>query len=133
MTVKVDSIDALSIRARLGRKQWLPPEPFGNDPGMGYLFDSYDERRIIATAWPIEDWGDGDMWLHASISYRDDQVMPTYDDMVLLHHGVWGDGHAYQVFVPPSEHINIRRNVIHLWGRLDGLRELPNFGQYGTI
>lgn len=129
-----DSIDALQIRARLGKKEWLPPETYGDVPGMGYRFDSRDGRRIIVTSWPEPDWGDGDDWLHASISHHDTNIMPTYEDLVLMHRAVWGTtGHAYQCFVPSDEHISIRSNVLHLWGSLYGDRQLPDFGKYGTI
>lgn len=135
MTKTVDSIDALRIRQRLGRKEWGPPQPYGHEPGMGYLYDNHvTGQRIVVTAWYERDWGDGGPWVHASISYHDTAYMPTYADLAQLHRAVWGDtGHAYQVFVPPAEHINIRPNVLHLWGRMDGLSELPDFGRFGTI
>jgi hypothetical protein len=74
---------------------------------------------------------DGAEWTHASIAGA--VVMPTYDDLVWLHRIVFGDGHAYQCFVPPSEHVNIHARALHLWGRADGARALPNFGYAGTI
>jgi hypothetical protein len=37
------------------------------------------------------------------------------------------------VFAPPSEHVNIHDHALHLWGRLDGARVLPDFGRFGTI
>jgi hypothetical protein len=50
-----------------------------------------------------------------------------------LHSAVFGEGHAYQVFVPTSEHINLKENVLHLWGKADGTPALPDFGRFGTI
>lgn len=119
------TLDPLGIRRRLDRKQWGVPSPFGPD---GWLYDSVDGKaRIIVTA------GDhiGGDWWHASISRAD--VMPSYDDLVLLHKAVWPDGWAYQVFAPPADHVNIHARALHLWGRPDGRRELPNFGELGTI
>lgn len=79
-------------------------------------------RRIIIT----DDTLDGVVWRHASISRTD--KMPTYQDLQLLHQAGWGSaGHAYQVFVPPGEHVNIHDRCLHLWGRADGTRALPDF------
>lgn len=70
-------------------------------------------------------------WIHASISYTDH--IPDYEDLKLLHAAVFNGGWAYQVFAPPSEHINIHANVLHLFGRVDGARVLPDFGRFGSI
>lgn len=59
--------------------------------------------------------------------------MPTYDDLCLLHRAVFKDGYAYQVFAPPSRHVNIHQYALHLWGRSDGKPVLPEFGCEGTI
>lgn len=126
-------MDPLRIRNVLGRKEWYPPEMYpqhSNQPGQGYQFDSRDGRRILVTAWRE----DGADWIHASISHHDAAAMPTYDDLKLLHRAIWGGvGHSYQVFVPEDKHINIRSNVLHLWGKADGQPVLPDFGKYGTI
>lgn len=118
------SIDALGIRGRLGRKLWAPPVPWGE----GWKFSAYDRSMILVTPWREGE----DTWLHASMS-RPDGAMPSYDDLKMLHAAVWPDGFAYQCFVPPSDHINITANVLHLWGRIDGSPVLPNFGRFGTI
>jgi len=67
------------------------------------------------------------------VAYKDPTRMPSYNDLKRMHRGVFGDGHAYQVFAPAAEHVNIRSNALHIWGRLDGLPVLPNFGRLGTI
>lgn len=118
-------IDALGIRKRLGRGTWLPPV----QGGECWLFDSKDGRRIIVGYWPFED----QPWIHASISRYRASDMPSYADLKEMHAAVFPDGHAYQCFVPPSEHISIRNNVLHLWGRADGQPHLPTFGRFGTI
>jgi hypothetical protein len=118
------ALDALAIRKRLGREQWGPPERFGE----GWKFHSRDRRMIIATPhFPQRDW------IHSSISCEKD-IMPTYDDLKTLHHGVFGDGYAYQCFVPAARHVNLTVNVLHLWGRFDGANALPDFDMgMGTI
>jgi hypothetical protein len=122
------SIDGLKIRERLGRTKWSVPVQFGPD---GYRFDRKDGlSRIIVTLGPTPDPADGD-WLHASISVT--HRIPTYDELVMLHKAVWPNGYAYQVFAPPSEHVNIHPYALHLWGTLDGLPRLPEFGAMGTI
>lgn len=101
-------------------------------PGYGLQFDfARQDTRIIVTlgaAGPE----DRDDRVHASISHTDQ--MPTYADLVMLHHAVWGTtGYAYQVFVPEEFHVNIHANALHLWGLLDGSPELPRFGLGGSI
>jgi hypothetical protein len=124
------TIPALDIRRRLGRTSWHAPRPFGPD---GWVFDHKTRHgRVIVTAAPAPDAEDGAPdWWHASIAWRDS--LPTYDDLVTLHSAVWPDGWSYQMFAPPSAHVNIHPNALHLWGKPDGGAELPNFGIYGTI
>ncbi|MCW2757013.1 MAG: hypothetical protein JWO46_759, partial [Nocardioidaceae bacterium] len=56
------------------------------------------------------------------------------DDLVYLHHAVWGStGWSYQVFAPAEDHVNIHSFALHLWGHLDGSPALPNFGYMGSI
>jgi hypothetical protein len=77
--------------------------------------------------------GEPGEWLHASIARQD--RMPSYADLVALHKAVFGARYAYQVFAPPSAHVNIHPTALHLWGRVDDGdgRLLPDFGQAGTI
>ncbi len=77
-------------------------------------------------------------WLHASLAW--DHVMPTYEDLVLLHRAFFGrKRYAYQVFAPESEHISGTNDrdglpgheyALHLWGRIDGTPALPEFGSF---
>lgn len=120
------TVNALKMRKVLGRDEWSPPRPFGPD---GWSILRNDRAAgVIVTAGPF----DGDEWLHASFC-RYDGVMPSYDDLKLLHEAVFGDGYAYQVFAPPSQHVNIHENALHLWGRTDGAALLPEFGAGGSI
>lgn len=121
------SIDILKVRQRLGRKGWSVPRQFGPD---GWSMDGLlMPSRIIITCSPVP--GDDTDWLHASISHP--EIMPAYEELAHLHKAVWPDGYAYQVFAPPSAHINIHSYALHLWGRPDGARQLPDFGAGGTI
>jgi hypothetical protein len=124
-------LDALKIRARLDRKVWGPPTPWGE----AWMFQARDGRCVIASYWPADIDLDGEFdcdWLHASISGAMG-TMPSYEDLKLLHRAVFVEGHAYQVFVPTTEHINLKENVLHLWGHADGSPALPNFGGFGSI
>lgn len=114
------NINALQVRRRLGRGNWTTPIPFGPDGWATQSFDGHSS--VIMTCAPADD---GNEWVHASIAH--DDRMPTYADLKLLHAAVFGDGWAYQVFAPPSDHVNIHEHALHLWGRLDGKPALPDF------
>lgn len=113
------SFNPLEIRRLLVRENWAAPVPFGPD---GWRFDNFDDDgSIIITCAEHK----GDDWVHASIAWR--THMPTYSDLKLLHRAVFGDGWAYQVFAPESDHVNIHEHALHLFGRLDGKPALPDF------
>lgn len=114
------SLNPLQIRRILGRGKWQAPRPFG--PDGWFLVSADNMSSVIVTNSPFHD---GNEWVHASIAHR--KEMPSYDDLKLLHAAVFGDGWAYQVFAPPSEHVNIHEHALHLWGRLDGKPALPDF------
>ena len=119
-------MDVLNIRRVLGRRDWLAPRPFG--PCGWRLGHADGIGSVIVT----EADHDGDDWVHASIAWA--ETMPTYDDLKLLHLAVFGDGWAYQVFAPPSDHVNIHAYALHLFGRSDGKPALPDFtGGTGSI
>jgi hypothetical protein len=126
----MSSFNILPVRKRLGRKEWEVPRPFGPD---GWLIERYDERaRVIITCSEMGGIpGAEGEWLHASISRP--EMMPLYSDLTALHSAVWPEGYAYQVFAPPSQHVNIHNYALHLWGRPDGAPVLPEFGIMGTI
>lgn len=123
------TVNALTVRRVLGRKEWGPPHQFGPD---GWLFQSQTpEAGRCSVIVSADRHDDGLVWIHASISRE--LLMPSYDDLQLLHRAVFGDGYAYQVFAPPTSHVNIHEHALHLWGRADGRPELPEFGRFGTI
>lgn len=114
------NFNALAIRHRLGKTTWKPPKPHGPD---GWSFVNRNEvTSIIVSCAPQDDGGE---WVHASIAHK--FTMPTYDDLKMLHRVVFAEAWAYQVFAPPSDHVNIHEHALHLWGRLDGKPVLPDF------
>lgn len=131
MPTSVSTLNPLAIRKTLGRHQWTPPIQFGPD---GWKFDNPDTGlRVIVTSAPRPDTTtDHTEWVHASMSGVD--RVPTWDEMCLLKQAVWGDrGEAYQIHPPLSDHVNVHPYALHLWGRGDGARVLPNFGVMGLI
>jgi hypothetical protein len=122
----VTTVNILEVRRRLGRRKWRPPVRYGPDGWSMFRKDGKAGIRIT-----VAPWEDGTEWVHASIAAVG--RTPTYEELLELHRAVFCDGHAYQIFVPETEHINIHATALHLWGRVDGKPELPNFGKYGTI
>lgn len=96
----------------------------------GYFGRFHDLAFMVSVA-PEQD---GKLWLHASVSRRDDK-MPTYEDLLALKHYCIGDDKcAYQVFPPEDEyfhgHAGTRKQVLHLWYCADG-RVTPDFRREG--
>lgn len=119
-------VDGTHLRAVMGRKLWQPAQHWGC---CGWAMASRPRgSSVIVTADHVTDAVD---WLHASVAHRDH--MPTYQELTQLRDGVFGDGWAYQVFAPRAEHINLNAYALHLFGRADGTRVLPDFGRLGTI
>jgi hypothetical protein len=123
--------DLLNIRKVLGRNEWGPPKK--STLGQWYFKSNVSGSVIVSSApYPTlgndsEDWVE---WVHASIS-RD--TMPTYEDLKLLHKAVFKDKWAYQIFAPESRHINIHEHALHLFGRFDGLPQIPDFQKISGI
>jgi hypothetical protein len=90
-----------------------------------------DRRRgsiIVSQSDGPDDMTD---YLHASIAL---DTMPTYADLQLLHHAVFGRRRwSYLLFPPEASHVDIHPRALHLWGRADGKAMMPDFGMYGTI
>lgn len=122
------TVDATHMRWALGGKDlWQPPRPFGC---CGWEVRSTPNGSSVIVSRDHESDPEHD-WIHASIAHRD--RVPTYEELTKLRVAAFGTGWAYQVFAPPSAHVNIHANALHLWGRADGERVLPDFGRYGTI
>lgn len=120
----------LDIRAGLGRKTWGPPVRHGD----GWRFQRFDDTGVVlvtAACWP--ELPDVPV-IHASMSRHQPAATPSYEDLQTLHRAVWPAGNAIQCFVPDDDHVNIRANVLHLWGRADNERLWQiDFGRFGTI
>ena len=125
-TVDTPTVDPKRLHSELGSTLYCKPEPFGPD-GWSLVRRS-GRGSAIVTAAPFDD---GHVWVHASIS--DASFMPSYRDLQALHRAAFGGGYAYQVFAPQADHVNIHTHALHLWGRADGARALPDFGAFGTI
>lgn len=119
-------IDILRVRSVMGRDWWSPPRPFGPN---GWELCTPGGSSVIVTC---DTFSDGNEWVHASIAHRDE--VPNYAELKQLHHAVWnGQGWAYQVFAPDTDHVNEHPHALHLWGRLDGSNPLPTFPEEGHI
>lgn len=126
-------VKAMHERFTADGSRWDKPKPVvlgGIESADTWEFKGVGVRVFVSYDPDSEP---GVPWVHASTAYRDPMRMPSYSDLKRMHHGVFGDGHAYQVFAPAAEHINITSNVLHLWGKFDGSPVLPNFGRAGTI
>lgn len=129
----VPQVDPAEIRRRMGPYVWEPPKVLPD----GFAMVRRDQTRSVIVS-VSRDYPDnpGDVaWIHASIApIRSTEQVVGYDELCDLKRGVWGpDGWAFQVFAARDEHVNIRGNALHLWGRVDGRRAHPNFGHLGTI
>jgi hypothetical protein len=119
-----DAIDPAAIVDRLNAG---PPRRRFDVASTGEQLWRFKERvppRLALGVMVSLVWRDEVPWLHASC-WRN-RVMPAYDDLKLLHAAVFGARHAYQVFVPPDEHYSGHDTTLHLWGRVDGRRCLPD-------
>lgn len=132
-------LDPLAVRAALGRHEWGPPRPFGDEGWVLVRLDREASAIVSAFDWSPEGGivdGDGSgtaEWLHASYA-RHDRRMPSYEELQALHKAVFGDGWAYQAFAPSGSHVNIHDSALHLWGRTDGAPAIPDFvGTSGTV
>lgn len=121
-------VNGLELRKRLGRKEWGVPEEFGC---CGWMIHGLADGHRSTIRVTGDHQSAAEQWVHASIGQYG--RMPSYEDMQRLHAAVFPDGWAYEVFAPPSDHINIHSFVRHLWGRVDGANALPDFGRFGTI
>jgi hypothetical protein len=105
----------------------------------GFQLHGEHRRRVEASGKPqrcsiivSQHVFDDQDWLHASI-YLGDQTTPTHEDMTMLHRAVFGRRrHAWQCFVPADQHVNLKE-VLHLYGRVDGRNVLPDFRIFGQI
>jgi hypothetical protein len=126
-TLRREAIDRQGVLDRLYDNRWTS-EDYGDD---SIKFHGPSGKLIIVSWDP--DTEPGVPWIHASISHQDPWRIPGYGELKQMHRAVFPVGYAYQVFAPGGDHINITPNVLHLFGRADGVPVLPNFGRLGTI
>jgi hypothetical protein len=108
-----------------------PPEPWG-PAGVAVTLVNASGGHLGSVIVTQARHDDGVEWIHASIAYE--HRMPAYVDLAVLKAGVFGPKReAYQIFPPADRHINIHQFALHLYGRADGLRVLPDFGAWGSI
>lgn len=91
---------------------------------------------VIVSELPGSVYGDDPdvMWLHASMAYVLGRSAPTYEEMATLKAATFGPNrYAYMVFASQSDHVNHHVNALHLYGRRDGARVLPDFRILGSI
>ncbi|WP_239404496.1 hypothetical protein [Frankia sp. Cj3] len=101
-------------------------------PRLGFAVALYHASAQLGVLASVGPWEDGHDWIHASIAHP--WRNPTYDELVALHHAIFGSTmYAFQVFAPSDAHINIHEHALHLFGRVDGTSPLPDFGRTGTI
>lgn len=112
-------IDALRIRRRLGRKDWLAPQAYGVN-GWQFWYRHEKGQLFVSVRFDLDP-----MWLHASVAFAD--RLPTYEEVCLVKWAVFENRYAYQVFTPDEQHVTFHNHALHLWGRLDGVPALPEF------
>jgi len=89
--------------------------------------DEGDRGSMIVTQ---AEYPDGSEWLHASLAWADRD--PTYRELAAMKAVVFGRRRpAYMVLPPESEHVNIHEHALHLYGRADGVPQLPDFTMGG--
>jgi hypothetical protein len=105
---------------------WTILQPWGD--GFAYKYRN-GIRVIVSTGdWPE---GSGQDWMHISVSRKD--RLPSWDDMKFVKNTFAEKYFGYQVFAPPSAHVNIHDFCLHIWVPLTGEPPIPNFGSGGTI
>lgn len=111
----------VEVGARLPAALWRCVEL--TDDGGYYMADRLRLTVICSICCEL----DGQLWIHASVS-RYGKKLATYEDMALVKRLFIGESRtAYQLFVPPSKHVNLIEYVLHLWSRLDGQAVTPDF------
>lgn len=111
----------LELCAKLPAAVWRMLEA---TPDGGYF---QSDRLRLTVICSIAREQDGHLWVHASVSQYG-KKLATYEQLALVKRLFIGEARtAYQLFVPPSEHVNLIPYVLHLWARLDGTSVTPDF------
>ena len=88
--------------------------------------------QIVIASCALE--ADGQAWTHLSISNNKRSVMPTSADLVYLkRHWLGDDRKAVMVLPEAKHHVNMVRNVLHLFSCVSA-DPLPEFSRmYGIL
>ena len=118
-------VDSAGVRALLAR---IPPSwTMWERSEDGACFKRGNIQVIVS----LERYDDGSLWVHASACGRTGPqrfYLPSWEEMKRVKHDFFGpDTETYQVFPPDCEWVNDHPCVLHLFGRLDGARVLPDF------
>jgi hypothetical protein len=120
VTRHLSMINALQVRALLGKDDWMPPQPHGVN---GWSFLRYDQAQTVIVSSATD--SDGTEWIMVAVGARE---APTHEDLRLAQRAVFGDsGCAYQFFPAHNARTAISDTVLHLFGRADGKRITPDF------
>ena len=67
-------------------------------------------------------WGrDEDGFEHVSVSPKNENRMPTWEDMCVLKDIFFRDDEeVYQIHPKKSEYVNVKENCLHLWRPIHG-------------
>jgi hypothetical protein len=127
LMAEVDGRVLVAARARLQRNRWKQVTQ-GMD-GLGAWRHGARRLHVIHSV-AVEQ--DGEVWEHISLS-RDDDAMPTWEQVRDVFHEVCGPDALGIIVIPPkSEHVNLAE-VAHAW-RCVTRRPLPDFTRgLGTI
>lgn len=115
-----------------GAPQLVPRD----DGGLGMETRPFVIGSIIVSEMSGSLYGDDPdvMWLHASMAYVLGRDVPSYAEIATLKEAVFGPNrYAYMVFASEKDHVNHHVNALHLYGRRDGARVLPDFRIGGMI
>lgn len=89
-------------------------------PPMAGAFKRKAVRMVVIGAW-------GDGWDHLSVSLE--KRTPTWEELEHARRLFTQPEETWmQLHVPPSDHVNINPNVLHLWRPLEGT--IPRPPQY---
>lgn len=99
--------DCGALKPYLELKKYAYTHPvYGNPVPTEGGFFQMGKLRIMAS------WAE--RWDHVSVSRRD--RMPTWDEMEKVKREFFKDTEtAMQLHVPPTHHINVHPNCLHLW------------------
>ena len=61
----------------------------------------------------------GVKWMHAAISMRFLERLPTWEEISKVKRDFFGDVEAIQVFPRKRDYVNICKNALHIWSPLE--------------